>query len=105
MALADGRWYLDDLGAYQAAALSTRDNLLINWNDTQLNYTRKNPKRAYYLSLEFLMGRTLDNAVRPGSDIALKPADINILSFLFAALESGPQGSIQGRSSEAWIQH
>lgn len=24
-------------------------------------YTRKAPKRAYYLSLEFLMGRTLDN--------------------------------------------
>lgn len=35
----------------------------INWNETQLNYTRKAPKRAYYLSLEFLMGRTLDNAV------------------------------------------
>ncbi|KAG8899944.1 Non-essential glycogen phosphorylase [Tulasnella sp. 408] len=26
-------------------------------------YTRKAPKRAYYLSLEFLMGRTLDNAL------------------------------------------
>ena len=35
----------------------------LNWNDTQLTYTRKAPKRAYYLSLEFLMGRTLDNAV------------------------------------------
>ena len=37
--------------------------LQLNWNDTQLTYTRKAPKRAYYLSLEFLMGRTLDNAV------------------------------------------
>lgn len=54
---------LDDLGAYQAAALSVRDNLLINWNDTQLHYTRKAGKRAYYLSLEFLMGRALDNAL------------------------------------------
>lgn len=35
----------------------------INWNATQLNYTRKSPKRAYYLSLEFLMGRTFDNAL------------------------------------------
>lgn len=35
----------------------------INWNETQLNYTRKSPKRAYYLSLEFLMGRTFDNAL------------------------------------------
>lgn len=54
---------LDNLGAYQAAALSVRDNMLVNWNETQLTYTRKAPKRAYYLSLEFLMGRTLDNAV------------------------------------------
>jgi glycogen phosphorylase len=28
-----------------------------------MHYTRKEPKRAYYLSLEFLMGRTLDNAL------------------------------------------
>ncbi|KDQ52459.1 glycosyltransferase family 35 protein [Jaapia argillacea MUCL 33604] len=54
---------LDDLGAYQASALSVRDNLIVNWNETQLHYTRKAPKRAYYLSLEFLMGRTLDNAL------------------------------------------
>ncbi|KAJ7070808.1 glycosyltransferase family 35 protein [Mycena amicta] len=54
---------LDKLGAYQATALSVRDNLLVNWNETALQYTRKSPKRAYYLSLEFLMGKTLDNAL------------------------------------------
>ncbi|KAF8220492.1 phosphorylase-domain-containing protein [Tricholoma matsutake] len=61
--LARQAYNLDNLGAYQAAALSVRDNLLLNWNETQLHYTRKAPKRAYYLSLEFLMGRTLDNAM------------------------------------------
>ncbi|KAF8624321.1 hypothetical protein AX15_005950 [Amanita polypyramis BW_CC] len=61
--LARQAYNLDDLGAYQGAALAVRDNLLINWNETQLHYTRKVPKRAYYLSLEFLMGRTLDNAM------------------------------------------
>jgi starch phosphorylase len=35
----------------------------VNWNSTQLEYSRKSPKRAYYLSLEFLMGRTLSNAL------------------------------------------
>ena len=35
----------------------------VNWNSTQLQYTRTAPKRAYYLSMEFLMGRALDNAV------------------------------------------
>lgn len=54
---------IDNLGAYQAAALSVRDNLIINWNETQLHYTRTAGKRAYYLSLEFLMGRALDNAL------------------------------------------
>ncbi|KAG5352510.1 hypothetical protein C0989_001995 [Termitomyces sp. Mn162] len=61
--LARQAYNLDDLGAYQAAALSARDNLLVNWNKTQIEYMRKAPKRAYYLSLEFLMGRTLDNAL------------------------------------------
>ncbi|KAF9007192.1 glycogen phosphorylase [Cyathus striatus] len=61
--LARQAYNLDNLGAYQAAALSVRDNLLINWNETSQHYTRKAPKRAYYLSLEFLMGRTLDNAM------------------------------------------
>ncbi|TFY65313.1 hypothetical protein EVJ58_g2047 [Rhodofomes roseus] len=61
--LARQAYNLDNLGAYQAAALAVRDNLILNWNDTQLHYTRKEPKRAYYLSLEFLMGRTLDNAL------------------------------------------
>ncbi|KAJ7243905.1 glycogen phosphorylase [Mycena haematopus] len=61
--LARQPYNLDNLGAYQAAALSVRDNLLVNWNETSLQYTCKAPKRAYYLSLEFLMGRTLDNAL------------------------------------------
>lgn len=28
-----------------------------------MTYSRKAPKRAYYLSLEFLMGRSLDNSI------------------------------------------
>ncbi|KAJ8075811.1 Non-essential glycogen phosphorylase [Marasmius tenuissimus] len=61
--LARQAYNLDNFGAYQAAALSVRDSLIANWNETQLYYTKKSPKRAYYLSLEFLMGRTLDNAI------------------------------------------
>ena len=61
--LARQAYNLDEAGAYQAAALSVRDNLLVNWNETQRYFNAKNTKRAYYLSLEFLMGRTLDNAL------------------------------------------
>lgn len=61
--LARQAYNLDNLGAYQAAALSVRDNLLVNWNETQMKHNRDKSKRAYYLSLEFLMGRALDNAL------------------------------------------
>ena len=35
----------------------------MNWNETQLAYARKQPKPAYYLYIEYLMGRTFDNAL------------------------------------------
>jgi len=69
--LAREAYNLDNQGAYQAAALSVRDNILIKWNETQTTYTRKAPKRAYYLCIEYLMGRTFDNALL---NLGLKPA-------------------------------
>ena len=53
----------DDLAAYEATSMSVRDNLIIDWNKTQQKFTTRDPKRVYYLSLEFLMGRALDNAL------------------------------------------
>ncbi|KAL7411695.1 glycosyltransferase family 35 protein [Mrakia frigida] len=52
-----------DLEAYQATALSARDTLIRNWNLTTSYHSSKSPKRIYYLSLEFLLGRALDNAL------------------------------------------
>lgn len=53
----------DDLAAYQAVLYSIRDKLIIEWNKTQQRITARDPKRIYYLLLEFLMGRFLDNAI------------------------------------------
>ncbi|KAF8457595.1 glycogen phosphorylase-like protein [Kalaharituber pfeilii] len=53
----------DELAAYSGAALAVRDRLIIAWNKTQQQHTFVDSKRVYYLSLEFLMGRTLDNAM------------------------------------------
>ncbi|KAJ9097299.1 hypothetical protein QFC21_004968 [Naganishia friedmannii] len=61
--LARQAFNLDDAGAYRACAFSVRDELIRRWNATTSYHTAKAPKRAYYLSLEFLMGRSLDNAV------------------------------------------
>jgi starch phosphorylase len=53
----------DESGAYSAASLAFRDRLIREWNRTQQRQTFADQKRVYYLSLEFLMGRTLDNAM------------------------------------------
>ena len=48
--------------AYQALVLSLRDRLLERWKNTRYAYESADARHAYYLSLEFLMGRTLGNA-------------------------------------------
>lgn len=40
----------------QALAHSVRDRLIERWHDTHVYFKRKDPKRLYFLSLEFLMG-------------------------------------------------
>uniref|UniRef100_A0A0N4ZYX7 Alpha-1,4 glucan phosphorylase n=1 Tax=Parastrongyloides trichosuri TaxID=131310 RepID=A0A0N4ZYX7_PARTI len=48
---------------YNALALTVRDHLVSRWIRTQQYYYEKDPKRAYYFSLEFYMGRTLSNTM------------------------------------------
>ncbi|KAJ3356156.1 Non-essential glycogen phosphorylase [Entophlyctis luteolus] len=61
--LARSSFNMDAFAAYFAAAYSARDRLLDKWNATQTYHSLKNPKRVYYMSLEFLLGRSLDNAM------------------------------------------
>jgi starch phosphorylase len=44
---------------FEAFARSVRDFLSQRWIHTEKTYTRVNPKRIYYLSMEFLIGRAL----------------------------------------------
>jgi len=48
---------------YEALAATIRERLTERWKNTQKAYQEKDCKRAYYLSLEFLMGRALGNAM------------------------------------------
>uniref|UniRef100_A0A8C4HQ49 Alpha-1,4 glucan phosphorylase n=1 Tax=Dicentrarchus labrax TaxID=13489 RepID=A0A8C4HQ49_DICLA len=48
---------------YFALANTVRDYLVGRWIRTQQHYYEKDPKRVYYLSLEFYMGRTLQNTM------------------------------------------
>ena len=48
---------------YEAIARSVRDILSQRWLRTELTYEHENPKRVYYLSMEFLIGRSLANNI------------------------------------------
>ncbi len=49
--------------AYYALSLAIRDRMVRRWLRTQKEYHDKDVKRVYYLSLEYLMGRLLGNAL------------------------------------------
>lgn len=61
--LARSMFNCDETATYAATSLAFRDRLITEWNHTQQRQTFHDGKRVYYLSLEFLMGRTLDNAM------------------------------------------
>ncbi|KAF2362470.1 Glycogen/starch/alpha-glucan phosphorylase [Trinorchestia longiramus] len=48
---------------YFALAHTVRDHLVSRWIRTQQHYYDKDPKRVYYLSLEYYMGRSLSNTM------------------------------------------
>jgi starch phosphorylase len=48
---------------FEAMARSVRDIMSERWINTESTYARENPKRIYYLSMEFLIGRSLANNV------------------------------------------
>src|SRR5207244_3348706 len=53
----------DDRERFEAVARSVRDVLSQRWVRTEETYERENAKRVYYLSMEFLIGRSLANNV------------------------------------------
>jgi len=48
---------------YEALAYTVRDRLMERWKETRFAYEEKDARRTCYLSLEFLMGRALSNAM------------------------------------------
>ena len=80
---------------YEAIARSVRDVLSQRWIRTEKTYERENPKRVYYLSLEFMIGRSLANNV---TNLLLAPhvdpiARQNRLDWL-ALLEEEPDAGL-----------
>ena len=83
---------IDQAGAsardrFEAFARSGRDVLSQRWVHTERTYDRQNPKRIYYLSMEFLIGRSLSNNVTnllldPFVQRAVQQRDLDWLGLL-----------------------
>lgn len=49
---------------YRAAAIAIRDQLSARWNTTREKFQTTDNRKVHYLSLEFLLGRSLNNAIQ-----------------------------------------
>ena len=72
---------------FEALARSVRDILSQRWLLTEKTYEQQNPKRLYYLSMEFLIGRSLENNVTnlllaPLAYQVIKEKQLNLLEIL-----------------------
>jgi starch phosphorylase len=61
--LAKDTYSATKLDIYKSLAYTVRDRMVERWIATQQTYYEQDAKRIYYLSLEFLMGRTLGNSL------------------------------------------
>ena len=55
---------------YRAAAVAVRDQLCAPWRETRKQFSETQDRRVHYISLEFLLGRSLNNAAQ---NIELEP--------------------------------
>jgi len=80
---------------FEAAARSVRDVLSQRWLLTEKTYEEKNPKRIYYLSIEFLIGRSLANNITNLllEDVVKEAVDREQLDWL-GALEQEPDAGL-----------
>jgi starch phosphorylase len=95
-------------GRFEAAARSIRDILSQRWVLTENTYERKNPKRVYYLSMEFLLGRSLANNVTnlllaPLVTEAAKEKNIDILSLAEQEPDAGLGNGGLGRLAACFL--
>ncbi len=48
---------------YEALSLTVRDRIMADWRNTWKSYEEKGVRKAHYMSLEFLIGRSLGNHI------------------------------------------
>src|SRR5467141_1803432 len=93
---------------FEAAARSVRDVLSQRWVLTEDAYNRENPKRVYYLSMEFLIGRSLANNITnlllwPFVDRAVEQKQLDRLALLEQEPDAGLGNGGLGRLAACFL--
>jgi len=93
---------------FEAFARSVRDILAQRWVLTKKTYERENPKRIYYLSMEFLLGRSSVNNVTnllldPLVQYAAHEAGIDWLSLVEEEPDAGLGNGGLGRLAACFL--
>src|SRR5436309_4587786 len=93
---------------FEAFARSVRDILSQRWLLTEDTYEREDPKRVYYLSMEFLIGRSLANNVMnllldPLARQAVKEKDLDWLGLLEQEPDAGLGNGGLGRLAACFL--
>src|SRR3989441_11134901 len=93
---------------YEALARSVRDVLSQRWVRTEQTYQSVNPKRVYYLSMEFLIGRSLSNNITnlllsPFVSEAAKQRSLDWLGLLEEEPDAGLGNGGLGRPAACFL--
>lgn len=93
---------------FEALAHSVRDLLAQRWIRTDRAYAEKTPKRVYYLSMEFLIGRSLANNVTnlmldPIVAQAVRQKDLDWLGLLEQEPDAGLGNGGLGRLAACFL--
>ena len=93
---------------FEAVARSVRDILSQRWVRTEQTYKRQNPKRVYYLSMEFLIGRSLANNVTnllldPIAQQAIKQKKLDWFGLLEQESDAGLGSGGLGRLAACFL--
>jgi starch phosphorylase len=93
---------------FEAVAAAIRDVLSQRWVRTQQEYDRVNPKQVYYLSMEFLIGRSLANNITnlmlsPVVDAAARDKGLKLAEIVAQEPDAGLGNGGLGRLAACFI--
>ncbi|MGD1024829.1 MAG: glycogen/starch/alpha-glucan phosphorylase [Candidatus Sulfotelmatobacter sp.] len=93
---------------FEAFSHSVRDILAKRWVQTKTTYEQQNAKRIYYLSMEFLIGRSLTNNVSnllldPVVQLVVQEKDIDWLELIEQEPDAGLGNGGLGRLAACFI--